>query len=41
LQIMQDRQRSAWPVTLSVDQSLRQRQIKGHSAGQRILPGFL
>ena len=41
LQIVQDRQRSAWRVALSVDERLRQRQIKGRSAGHNYPPGIL
>ena len=41
LQIVQDWQRGAWRVALTVDERLRQREIKGRSAGHDILPGPL
>src|ERR1700722_15758990 len=39
LQIVQDRQRGAWRVALTINERLRQTQIKGRSAGHNILPG--
>jgi hypothetical protein len=41
LQIVQDWQRGAWRIALTVDERLRQREIKGRSAGHDILPGHL